>query len=162
MARRREAKKRKVLADPIYGEEVITKFINAMMMDGKKSAAEKQFYGALKIIETAGKKSLGDFQNPVELFKAAIENVKPIIEVKSRRVGGANYQIPIEVSTDRRQALALRWLITQARTRKAQSMMQKLAYELVEASQKKGAAVKKKDDVHKMAEANKAFAHYRW
>lgn len=159
MARRRVAEKREVLPDPKYHQELVTKFINCMMKDGKKSCAEKSFYGALNILEQRG---IEGFDGPLEVFEAAVENVKPVLEVKSRRVGGSNYQIPIEVKPERRRALAIRWLIDFARKRSGRSIMEKLAAELNDASQKRGSAVRKKEDIHKMAEANKAFAHYRW
>ncbi len=133
-----------------------------MMEDGKRSAAEKQFYGALKIIENKALKNFSECRSVVDLFKMAVENVKPLLEVKSRRVGGSNYQVPVEVQPGRRQALAFRWLISFARNRPGRSMMERLAGELIDAAQKKGGAIKRKEDVHKMAEANKAFAHYRW
>ena len=159
MARRRVAEKREVLPDPKYHQELVTKFIICMMKDGKKSCAEKSFYGALNILEQRG---IEGFDGPLEVFEAAVENVKPVLEVKSRRVGGSNYQIPIEVKPERRRALAIRWLIDFARKRSGRSIMEKLAAELNDASQKRGLAVRKKEDIHKMAEANKAFAHYRW
>lgn len=159
MARRRVAEKREVLPDPKYHQELVTKFINCMMKDGKKSCAEKSFYGALDILERRG---IEGFDGPLEVFETAVENVKPVLEVKSRRVGGSNYQIPIEVKPERRRALAIRWLIDFARKRSGRSIMEKLAAELNDASQKRGSAVRKKEDIHKMAEANKAFAHYRW
>lgn len=159
MARRRVAEKREVLPDPKYHQELVTKFINCMMKDGKKSCAEKSFYGALNILEQRG---IEGFDGPLGVFEAAVENVKPVLEVKSRRVGGSNYQIPIEVKPERRRALAIRWLIDFARKRSGRSIMEKLAAELNDASQQRGSAVRKKEDIHKMAEANKAFAHYRW
>lgn len=155
MARRHVAQKRKVLPDPKYKEELVTKFMNCMMKHGKKSAAEKAFYGAMDEIESQG-------LEPVETFKTAVENSKPLLEVKSRRVGGSNYQVPIEIRPERRQALAIRWLIDFARKRGGKSMKERLAGELVDAANKRGATIKKREDVHKMAEANKAFAHYRW
>lgn len=159
MARRRVAEKREVLPDPKYHRELVTKFINCMMKDGKKSCAEKSFYGALDLIEQ--RKNEG-FSGPLEIFETAIDNVQPVLEVKSRRVGGSNYQIPIEVKPERRKALAIRWLIDFARKRSGRSIMEKLAAELSDASQRRGSAFRKKEEVHKMAEANKAFAHYRW
>lgn len=156
MARRRVAKKREVLVDPFYGEILITKFINSMMYDGKKSVAEKIFYSALEMITGKG----GD--SGVDSFKKAIENVKPLLEVKSRRVGGATYQVPIEVKPERKQALAIRWIINASRSRKEKTMAEKLAGELMDAASGKGNSVKKREDTHKMAEANKAFAHFRW
>ena len=155
MARRREVPKRIVLPDPKFKDVVISKFVNCMMIDGKKAAAEKSLYGAIDIIDKQG-------QSGVEMFRAAIENVRPIVEVKSRRVGGSNYQVPVEVRPERRQALAIRWLIEFARDRSGRSMREKLAAELLDAANKRGGAIKRRDDVHKMAEANKAFAHYRW
>ena len=144
------------MPDPIYGSKVVTKFINGIMLDGKKSVAETVMYSALKIAEEkTGKKG-------IEIFDEAIENVKPLMEVKSRRVGGATYQVPIEVRPVRQQALAIRWIIEAARKRNERTMAQRLANELIEASEKRGAAYKKKEDTYKMAEANKAFAHYRW
>jgi small subunit ribosomal protein S7 len=144
------------MPDPIYGSKVVTKFINGIMLDGKKSVAETVMYSALKIAEEkTGKKG-------IEIFEEAIENVKPLMEVKSRRVGGATYQVPIEVRPVRQQALAIRWIIDAARKRNERTMAQRLANELIEASEKRGAAFKKKEDTYKMAEANKAFAHYRW
>ncbi len=156
MARRREAAKREILPDPKYKDKLVTKFINTVMMEGKKGVAETIFYDALDLV---GKKTKED---PLSTFKKAVENVKPVLEVKSRRVGGATYQVPVEVRPERRQALSLRWIITSARSRSERTMVEKLANELVDAANKRGAAIKKKDDVHRMAEANKAFAHYRW
>lgn len=156
MARRREAQKRTVLPDPMYKNIVVTKFINCMMKHGKKSAAEKAFYGALEEIEKQGN------PNPVEVFEKALENSRPTLEVKSRRVGGSNYQVPVEVRPERRQALAIRWLIGYSRQRPGKSMKEKLAAEFIDAANNRGATIKKREDVHKMAEANKAFAHYRW
>ncbi|WP_456451621.1 30S ribosomal protein S7 [Hydrogenimonas sp.] len=154
--RRRRAPVREVMPDPIYGSKVVTKFINGIMLDGKKSVAETVMYSALKIAEEkTGKKG-------IEIFEEAIENVKPLMEVKSRRVGGATYQVPIEVRPVRQQALAIRWIIDAARKRNERTMAARLANELIEASEKRGAAFKKKEDTYKMAEANKAFAHYRW
>jgi small subunit ribosomal protein S7 len=155
MARRHEAEKRQVLPDPVYKDEVVTRFVNCMMKHGKKSASEKAFYGAMKLIEKQG-------QVGIETFKNALENVKPILEVKSRRVGGSNYQVPVEVRADRRQALGIRWLIEFSRKRSGRGMAERLAAEFVDAANKRGATIKKREDVHKMAEANKAFAHYRW
>jgi small subunit ribosomal protein S7 len=144
------------MPDPIYNSKVVTKFINGIMLDGKKSVAETVMYSALKIAEEkTGKKG-------IEIFDEAIENVKPLMEVKSRRVGGATYQVPIEVRPVRQQALAIRWIIDAARKRNERTMAARLANELIEASEKRGAAYKKKEDTYKMAEANKAFAHYRW
>ena len=156
MARRRAAQKRKVLPDPVYKDVVVTKFVNCMMKHGKKSAAEKAFYGAMKLIDGKGELS------GIDAFKQALENTRPALEVKSRRVGGSYYQVPIEVRPDRRQALAIRWLIEFAGKRTGRSMGERLAAEFTDAANKRGAAIKRREDVHKMAEANKAFAHYRW
>jgi len=154
--RRRKAPVREVMADPIYNSKIITKFINAVMLDGKKSIAQKIMYGAVANLDARGE------ETGIELFEKAIENVKPLLEVKSRRVGGATYQVPIEVRPVRRQTLALRWLIEMARKRNERTMVDRLANELFEAANERGNAFKKKEDMHKMAEANKAFAHYRW
>lgn len=162
MSRRRVAEKRTVLPDPVFGEVLVTKFVACMMKHGKKSCAEKQMYGALKIIEEKGPQNFGGAGSSVEVFKFAVENVKPLLEVKSRRVGGSNYQVPIEVRPERREALAIRWLIEFSRKRSGKSMMEKLSAELMDAAQKRGSAIKRREDVHKMADANKAFAHYRW
>ena len=154
--RKRRAVKRDVLADPIYNSKLVTKLINNMMIDGKKGKAQTILYDAFDIIkEKTGK-------DPMEVFEQAMENVKPALEVKSRRVGGANYQVPIEVRADRSQALGLRWIIQYARLRGGHSMAENLANELIDASNGTGAAVKKREDTHRMAEANKALAHYRW
>lgn len=154
--RKRRTVKRDVLADPIYNSKLVTKLINNMMIDGKKGKAQTILYDAFDIIkEKTGK-------DPMEVFEQAMENVKPALEVKSRRVGGANYQVPIEVRADRSQALGLRWIIQYARLRGGHSMAENLANELIDASNGTGAAVKKREDTHRMAEANKAFAHYRW
>lgn len=155
--RRRKAPVREVLPDPIYGNKIITKFINSLMYDGKKSVATEIMYGAIKAIEKKNAEAKG-----IDVFNDAIENVKPILEVKSRRVGGATYQVPVEVRPARQQALAIRWLITFARKRSERTMVDKLANELLDAANSKGASFKKKEDTYKMAEANKAFAHYRW
>ena len=155
--RRRKALFREVLPDPIYGNKVITKFINSLMYDGKKSIATKIMYGAINLIDQKGGEKKG-----IEVFNDAIENVKPVLEVKSRRVGGATYQVPIEVRPARQQALAIRWIIAFARKRSERTMIEKLAYELLDAANSKGSSFKKKEDTYKMAEANKAFAHYRW
>lgn len=156
MARRRVAKKREVLGDPVYGDTLVTKFINSLMFDGKKSVAERVFYQTLDTIKTrTGKEG-------IEVFRAAVENVKPQLEVKSRRVGGATYQVPIEVKLSRKQALSIRWLINASRGKKERTMVDRLAIELIDASENKGNACKKKEDTHKMAEANRAFAHFRW
>ncbi|MBL0686271.1 MAG: 30S ribosomal protein S7 [Sulfurospirillum sp.] len=156
--RRRKAQVREVLADSIYNNKIVTKFINYLMQDGKKSTAAKVFYGA---VELAEQRSEGDVKG-IEIFLTAIDNVKPVMEVKSRRVGGATYQVPIEVRPVRQQALALRWLVSFARKRSERTMVERLANELLDASNSKGATFKKKEDTYKMAEANKAFAHYRW
>ncbi len=156
MPRRREVPKRKILPDPKYKDQTIAKFINIMMRDGKKSTAEKIMYSALDIIRERGR------ENPVEVFNHALENVSPGVEVKSRRVGGATYQVPVEVRPNRQMALAMRWLVSAARKRNEKSMMARLAGELMDASDERGSAVKKREDTHKMAEANKAFSHYRF
>ena len=154
--RKRRAVKRDVLADPIYNSKLVTKLINSMMVDGKKGTSQKILYSAFDIVkEKTGKE-------PMEVLEAAMENIRPALEVKSRRVGGANYQVPVEVRSDRAQALALRWLINYARLRGGHSMSENLANEIIDASNGTGAAVKKREDTHRMAEANKAFAHYRW
>ena len=154
--RKRRAAKRDVLPDPIYNSKLVTKLINQIMLDGKKGTAQKILYEAFDIVkEKTGKDAM-------EVFEAAMENIKPALEVKSRRVGGANYQVPIEVRGDRSQALALRWLVQYARLRGGHSMAENLANEIMDAAEGTGAAVKKREDTHKMAEANKAFAHYRW
>jgi small subunit ribosomal protein S7 len=156
MPRRREVTKRDILPDPKYGSRLAAKFINSIMRRGKKSIAERIFYDALDIIAQRTKK------DPVETFKKALDNVKPMIEVKSRRVGGSTYQVPVEVRGDRQLSLAARWIISYAATRSEKSMTLKLAGEFLDAANNRGAAVKKREDTHKMAEANKAFAHYRW
>ncbi len=154
--RRRRAPERPVLPDPVYGSTVLTKFINAVMLDGKKSTAQKVMYGALeRIEEKSGEKG-------IEIFNQAMENVKPVMEVKSRRVGGATYQVPIEVRPVRQQSLGIRWIVDAARKRNERTMMEKLSNELMDAATEKGSAFKKKEDTYRMAEANKAFAHYRW
>ena len=156
MPRRREVPKRVITPDPKYNEALVAKFINTLMFEGKRSTAERIVYGALEIVqEKRG-------EDPIDTFKRAIENVQPVIEVKSRRVGGATYQVPVEISPRRRMALAMRWLRNYARSRAGRSMTEKLAAELMDAAEGRGAAVKKREDTHKMAEANKAFAHYRW
>ncbi|MBZ7986800.1 30S ribosomal protein S7 [Campylobacter canadensis] len=155
--RRRRAQVREVLADPIYGSKVITKFINSLMYDGKKSVATQIMYGAIDYIGNKNKEVKG-----IDVFNDAIENVKPVLEIKARRVGGATYQVPVEVRPARQQALAIRWIILNARKRSERTMIEKLAGELMDAANSKGAAFKKKEDTYKMAEANKAFAHYRW
>mgnify|MGYP005831547859 CR=1 FL=1 len=144
------------MPDPLFGSTLITKFINCMMLRGKKSVAESIFYGALDTIKERTK------DDPVKVFKKALEAVKPVLEVKSRRVGGATYQVPVEVPPDRRTSLAIRWLIANARARSEKTMREKLAGEILDASNNRGGAIKKKEDTHRMAEANKAFAHYRW
>jgi len=156
MPRRREVPKREVVPDPVYESTLVSRFINAVMSDGKKSTAEGIFYGAMDVI----REKTGD--DPVKTFKKAVENVKPSLEVKARRVGGATYQIPVEVKPKRRLSLALRWLIGNAKSRGEKGMRAKLANEFLDASNFKGGAVKKREDTHRMAEANKAFAHYRW
>ena len=156
MPRRREVPKREILPDPVYNSQLVTKFINSLMLQGKKSVAEGVFYGALKKVEDRAK------DDPIKLFKKAVDNVKPALEVKSRRVGGSNYQVPVEVRPARRTALAIRWLINYAGERKDKSMSLKLAAEFLAAANNEGSAVKKKEDTHKMAEANKAFAHFKW
>ena len=154
--RKRQAVKRDVLADPIYNSKVVTKLINRMMIGGKRGKAEKILYDAFDII----KEKTGE--NPLDVFNKALENIKPLLEVKSRRVGGSNYQVPMEVSADRSQALGLRWLVNYARLRGGKGMAENLSNEIIDASNGTGAAVKKREDTHRMAEANKAFAHYRW
>ncbi len=156
MSRRHAAEKREVLPDAKYGDIVLTKFMNCLMLDGKKSSAEAIVYGALERAE----KKLG--QDALTVFHTALDNVKPSLEVRSRRVGGATYQVPVEVRTDRRQALAIRWLIDNARKRGETTMVDRLSGELLDAANNRGAAVKKREDTHRMAEANKAFSHYRW
>ncbi len=162
MPRRHVVQKRVVLPDPVYGDQLVSKFVACMMKHGKRSCAEKQFYGALDIIQKKGPANFGGAASAVEVFKLALENSKPSLEVKSRRVGGSNYQVPIEVRPERREALAIRWLIEFSRKRPGRSMMERLSGELMDAAQKRGSAIKRREDVHKMAEANKAFAHYRW
>lgn len=156
MSRRHKAEKREVNPDPKFGDLVITKFMNAVMLDGKKSVAERIVYGALDSIEKKIKKE------SVEIFHKALENVSPHIEVRSRRVGGSTYQVPVDVRVERRQALAIRWLITAARNRSETTMVDRLSNELIDAANNRGSAVKKREDVHRMAEANRAFSHYRW
>jgi len=154
--RKRRAVKRDVLPDPIHNSKLVTKLVNSIMLDGKKGTAQKILYGAFDIVqEKTG-------ENPLEVLEKAMENIKPALEVKSRRVGGANYQVPIEVKANRAQALALRWLTQYARLRGGHSMADKLANEIIDAANGVGGAVKKREDTHRMAEANKAFAHYRW
>lgn len=156
MARRRRPAKRTILPDPKYGNIVVSKFINSMMLEGKKGVAERAFYKALELI---GQRTQKD---PIEVFINSLENVKPLVEVKSRRVGGATYQVPVEIRPERRQALAIRWIVTHSRNRSEKTMFQKLAGELLDAFNNTGTSIKKKEDTHKMAEANKAFAHYKW
>ena len=156
MSRRRAQIKRQVEVDPVYGTKVITKFINSLMLDGKKTVAEKIVYKTFEIIKEKSK------QDPLDVFNEAIKNVRPNLEVKSRRVGGATYQVPVEVRSDRGQALAIRWLIESSKKRGDKTMSDKLFNELMDATQNKGAAIKKREDTHKMAESNKAFAHFRW
>jgi len=156
MPRKGHTSKRTVPADAVYSSNLVTKFINSMMWQGKRSTAEGIFYEALAKVQEKG----GD--EALKLFKKAVENAKPLLEVKTRRVGGANYQVPVEVNADRRTSLAIRWLLTYARGRAERGMVDKLSNELLDAANGKGAAIKKKEDVHRMAEANKAFAHYRW
>ena len=156
MSRRRAAEKREILPDAKFGDQVVTKFINSVMLDGKKSIAERIIYGALDIIGDRGA------EKPLDVFYEALDNIRPVVEVKSRRVGGATYQVPVEVRPSRRNALAMRWLVDSARNRSEKSMTQRLAAELMDAAEKRGGAARKKDEVHRMAEANKAFSHYRF
>jgi small subunit ribosomal protein S7 len=156
MSRRRVAEKREILSDPKYHNKVLAKFINMIMRSGKKSIAEQIVYGALDEIHNKGK------NDPVETFKTALDNVRPVVEVKSRRVGGATYQIPVEVRADRGMTLAMRWLVDASKNRGEKNMGLRLAGELLDASENRGTAIKKREDTHKMAEANKAFSHYRW
>jgi small subunit ribosomal protein S7 len=156
MSRRHAAEKREVLPDAKFGDLVLTKFMNNLMLDGKKSVAERIVYGAFDRVEEKLKRA------PVEVFHEALDNIKPAVEVRSRRVGGATYQVPVEVRPERREALAIRWMITAARSRNENTMVERLAGELMDAVQSRGSAVKKREDTHKMAEANKAFSHYRW
>ena len=156
MPRRGHVPKRENLPDPVYQSPLVTKFINCMMLDGKKSTAERTFYGAMEMIQDRAK------EDPLRVFRKAIDNVKPAVEVKSRRVGGSNYQVPVEVRPQRRTALAFRWLIGFTRSRPEKSMKEKLANEILDAASARGTTFKKKEDTHRMAEANKAFAHYRW
>lgn len=156
MSRRKRADRREVLPDPRFGSVLVNKFINSLMRDGKKSVAEKIFYSALDRIEKETQK------DGLEVFEKAVENVKPILEVRSRRVGGATYQVPVEVRLNRKQALAIRWIVAYARARSGKSMAEKLSSELIAAYNKEGSSIKKREDTHKMAEANKAFAHFRW
>jgi small subunit ribosomal protein S7 len=156
MPRKKHIAKREPVADPIYENSLVTRFVNSLMTGGKRSTAERIFYGAMKSVETRSG------QDAMTVLKSAMNNVKPVLEVKSRRVGGATYQVPVEVRQDRRVALAMRWLSLYARERGEKTMVERLAAELMDAAQGRGGAVKKKDDIHRMAEANKAFAHYRW
>lgn len=156
MPRRREVVKREILSDPKYNDKLVAKFVNCIMRDGKKSTAEGILYGSFDIIKDKVK------DDPIKVFKKALDNVKPILEVKSRRVGGATYQVPIEVAGGRRVSLGMRWLVSYAKNRGEKTMTERLAGEILDAYSNKGAAVKKREDVHKMAEANKAFAHFRW
>ena len=156
MSRRRQAEKREILPDPKFGDIVVTKFMNSVMRDGKKSVAERIVYGALDQVEGKAK------QDPLALFHQALDNVAPHVEVRSRRVGGATYQVPVDVRPERRQALAIRWLINAARSRNETTMVDRLSGELLDAANNRGSAVKKREDTHRMAEANRAFSHYRW
>jgi len=156
MSRRHAAEKREVLPDAKFGDRILTKFMNNLMIDGKKSVAERIVYNAMDRVETKIKRA------PLEVFHEALENIEPSVEVRSRRVGGATYQVPVEVRPERRQALAIRWLINASRSRNEKTMEERLAGELMDAVQSRGSAVKKREDTHKMAEANKAFSHYRW
>lgn len=156
MPRRAEVPRREVLPDPVYNSQLVSKFVNAIMQDGKKAVAERILYNALEIVgESTG-------EDPMKIFKKAVDNVKPAVEVKSRRVGGSTYQVPVEVRPNRRLALSFRWLLDSSRRRAEKTMKQKLAGELMDAAENRGAAIKKREDTHRMAEANKAFAHYRW
>jgi small subunit ribosomal protein S7 len=154
--RRREVPKRKIIPDPKFGSELVAKFINCAMLDGKRSVAERFVYQAFDIIQNKTK------EDPLQIFEKAISNVKPVVEVKSRRVGGSTYQVPVEIRPDRRMALALRWLISFSKARGEKTMKERLAGEFIDAANMRGATIKKKEDTHRMAEANKAFAHYRW
>ena len=156
MPRRREVAKRVILPDPKYGDLMLAKFVNAIMLDGKKSTAEAIVYGAFDLVTERSS------EEPLEIFKKAMENVRPMLEVKSRRVGGSTYQVPVEVRSERRTALAIRWIISYARKRGEKTMGERLAGELLDAAANRGTSVKKKEDTHRMADANKAFAHYRW
>jgi small subunit ribosomal protein S7 len=156
MPRKGPAPKRPVIVDPVYSSPLVTSLVNKVLTDGKRSVAERIVYGALERMESRAK------QNPVQLFHQALENVMPAVEVRSRRVGGATYQVPVEVRNDRRQALAIRWIITAARSRNENTMVDRLSAELLDAANNRGTAVKKREDTHKMAEANRAFSHYRW
>lgn len=156
MPRRRVVAKRVVLPDPLYGDEIVTRFMNIVMEHGKKAVAEDIVYGAFSTVEERTR------EEALKVFRRALENCQPLVEVKSRRVGGANYQVPVEVRTERRMSLAMRWLVEYAAERSGKTMREKLANEIIEAAHNRGNAVKKRDDVHRMAEANKAFSHYRW
>jgi small subunit ribosomal protein S7 len=156
MSRRHRAEKRDIIPDPKFGDEVVTKFMNYIMHDGKKSVAERIVYGAFELVQQKSR------QEPIRVFHDALENVKPTVEVRSRRVGGATYQVPVEVRPERRQALAIRWLAAAARSRNENTMHERLAGELMDAANNRGTAVKKREDTHRMAEANRAFSHYRW
>lgn len=156
MPRKREVPKREILPDPVYGSNLVTKFINSLMTRGKRSLAERIFYDAMGMVEQRGK------TDPIDIFNKALENVRPMLEVKSRRVGGSTYQVPMEVPVRRQQSLAIRWLLSFARGRSEKTMADRLANEILDAFNNRGGAVKKKEDTHRMAEANKAFAHYRW
>ena len=156
MPRKGHIAKRELISDPVYQSDLVNKFVNSMMWDGKKQTAQRIFYEAMDTI----RERTGD--DPLKHFKKAVENAKPLLEVKTRRVGGANYQVPVEVNADRRTSLAIRWILTYSRGRGEKGMVDKLANELLDAANGRGAAIKKKEDVHRMAEANKAFAHYRW
>ena len=156
MSRRRRPEKREILPDPKFGDQILSKFMNNLMLDGKKSVAESIVYGALETVESRAK------TDPLALFHDALNNVAPQVEVRSRRVGGATYQVPVEVRTSRRQALGLRWIIIAARDRNEKTMMERLSAELLDASNNRGNAVKKREDTHRMADANRAFSHYRW
>jgi small subunit ribosomal protein S7 len=156
MSRRHRAEKREIIPDPKYGDVVLAKFMNSLMFEGKKSAAERIIYAALEKIESKAKR------DAIQMFHEALDNVKPAIEVRSRRVGGATYQVPVEVRMERRQALAIRWIITAARGRNENTMEERLSGELLDAANNRGTAVKKREDTHRMAEANRAFSHYRW
>jgi small subunit ribosomal protein S7 len=156
MSRRHRAERREINPDPKYGDLVLTRFMNAVMRQGKKSVAERIVYSALERMESKAK------QDPVQMFHQALDNVMPAVEVRSRRVGGATYQVPVEVRSERRQALAIRWIITAARARNENTMVDRLSAELLDAANNRGTAVKKREDTHKMAEANRAFSHYRW
>jgi small subunit ribosomal protein S7 len=156
MSRRHRAEKREVIPDPKFGDITVSKFMNSLMLDGKKSAAEGIVYGAFDVVQERTK------QDPVAVFHTALENVRPSVEVRSRRVGGATYQVPVEVRTERQQALAIRWLISAARARGEHTMVERLSGELMDAQNGRGQAVKKREDTHRMADANRAFSHYRW